>query len=63
MTYVALGDREMDRQAGGEEAPTDAYFAGAFERLESIAAWLEALALFTKATGRPCQAHLRAGGN
>jgi hypothetical protein len=45
MTYAALGDREMDRQAGGEGGSDRRVFAGAFERLESIAAWLEALAM------------------
>jgi hypothetical protein len=63
MTYAALGDREMDRQAGGEGGSDQRVFAGTFERLEGIAACLEALAMFTKATGRPCQVHPRAGGN
>jgi hypothetical protein len=45
MTYAALGDRETDRQAGGEEGSDRRIFAGAFERLDSIAAWLEALVL------------------
>ena len=47
MTYAALGDREMDRQAGGEGGSHRRVFAGTFKRLESIAAWLEALALYT----------------
>jgi hypothetical protein len=41
MTYAALGDREMDRQAGGEGGSDRRVFAGAFERLESIAGGLE----------------------